>query len=107
MNLYYNFYVKEVEGFTLVSNIMFKLIDVMWGYVYSLIHYLFNLGMGMMLRTCVMIMLGLGVLYMANGVKYPCSMTLTYTNPTWVCDQSLLKLFYSKVEYELSSDDII
>ena len=54
-----------------------------------------------------MIMLGLGVVYVANDDEYSCSMTPTYMNPIWMCDQSMLGVFYSNIEYVLASYDVM
>ena len=50
-----------------------------------------------------MIMLVLGVVYVANDDEYSYSMTLTI----WMCDQSMLGVFYSNVGYALVSYDVI
>ena len=54
----------------------------------------------------MMIMLGLGVVYMDNDDKHSYSMTPTYMNPIRMCDQSMLRIFYSNVEYVSVSYDI-
>lgn len=54
-----------------------------------------------------MIMLGFGVVYIDNDDEYFCSMAPTYMNPIWMSDQSMLGIFYSNVEYVLSTYDVI
>ena len=47
------------------------------------------------------------MVYLASGEEYPYSMTSTYINPIWMCDQSMLGVFYSNVGYALVSYDVI
>ena len=54
-----------------------------------------------------MIMLGLGMVYMAYDEEYASSMNPTYINPRWMCDQSMLWVLYSTVDYVLVSYDLM
>ena len=55
-----------------------------------------------------MIILGLGVVYIANDDdENSCSMTRTYMNPIWICGKSMLGVFYSNFEYIIVSYDVM
>ena len=53
----------------------------------------------------LLIILGLGVLYMTNDEYYSYSIDPTYMNPIWMCDQRMLGVFYYNVENALVSYD--
>lgn len=44
---------------------------------------------------------------MSNDEEYPYRMTSTYMNPVWMCDQSIIGLLYSIIEYVLASDHVM
>ena len=52
-------------------------------------------------------MLGLGVVNMANDEKHPYSMTPTHMNSIWMCEQSMLRIFFSNIEYVSVSYDLM
>ena len=54
-----------------------------------------------------MIMLGLGVVQEVNVDEYSYSITPTYMNPIWMCDQSMLGILYSNVEHVRVSYDVM
>lgn len=56
---------------------------------------------------CVIIIIGLVVVYMENDERYSSSMTLAYMDPIWMCDRSMLRVFYANVEYFIESYDVL
>ena len=55
----------------------------------------------------MIIMLGLGVVYMDNDEKYPYSVIPNHMNPIWMCDRSMPGVLYYIVYYVLFSYDLM